>query len=96
MLDTNDRLKRIERELRKQRIAPGVMELPERLTEKEAIAKYGIGHERLRQLRVGTWHHGRFYPPVLFKWSHVRNKRITYDAAELAAYFQPEFKTQQQ
>lgn len=90
---TDQRLARIERELRKQRPLPATKEENKLITEKEAMALYGIGHERLRQLRVGTWHKGRWYPPVLFKWG-IKGRRVIYDALELAAHFNPVLITQ--
>jgi hypothetical protein len=57
-----------------------------RLTEKEAVAQYGVSVNVLRRLRNGYKRSdGMKIPPMIFKWGHRKMRNFDYDRAELDA-----------
>lgn len=82
MRTLEERVARLER-LLSRNLFTGVEPTKKKISEAEAIAKYGVKKGRLRQLRLG--HMGR--PPVLKKWTTTRGRRPEYDVAELESYF---------
>lgn len=59
-----------------------------RLTEKKLCEKYEISIHVLKRMRLGYKRKdGSMVDPVLFKWGHVKGRRIDYDVAEFEQAF---------
>lgn len=61
---------------------------PARLIERKLCETYSITKHVLKRMRLGYKRKdGSMVDPVLFKWGHVKGRRIDYDVAEFEQVF---------